>query len=254
MKKLFLGLSLLIGTLLFLSCSNDDGYSLNDYWLATGTFIKTSDYYYVITDEGDKLWPSASNILAKKHDDGDRILMNYTILDETEEGSKYKYYVKINNTSAILTKGLFTFTSATSETTKDSIGHNPITIKDTWITDDYLTVEFDYGGGSGIHFISLVKDETALNTDNDEIILELRHNANNDSYNYLQWGLASFDLSEIQKDEQESVGIFVRAIDKNGTYQYNKVLNYEYGAAASNYKLASKVFSNRKTADEIRLK
>lgn len=254
MKKLLFALPLLLGTILLSSCSDDDGYSLNDYWLTTGTFIETSDYYYVITDEGDKLWPSASNISSSDHDDGDRILVNYTILDAASSDTIYDYYVKVNATSDILTKGLFTFTLETDDAIKDSIGHDPITIKDTWFTDDYLNIEFEYGGGLGIHYISLVKDDEDLTTENGELILELRHNKNDDPYNYVQWGLASFDLTELQEEGMESVNIYIRAIDKNGTYQYNKVLGYEYGPEVAPYMLDTRGFTDDKIQESILIK
>lgn len=244
----------LLSALVLLSCEKDDGYSLNDYWLTTGTFIATSDYFYIITDDGDKLWPSASNINASDHDDGDRVIVNYTILQDAPEDSPYTYYVKVNNTSDILTKNLYTFTAETPEAEKDSIGNDPITIVDTWFTDDYINVEFEYGGGLGIHFVSLVKDESDLTTDDGDIILELKHNDNNDPYNYKQWGIASFDLSELQVAGQESVSIYVRALDKDGNYQYNKVLLYEYGMAIELYNTDSRQLSTNKVFNDIVIK
>lgn len=253
MKKLWIPLSLLLSALILSSCSDDDGYSLNDYWLTTGTFMATDDYFYIVTDEGDNLWPSASNISADKHDDGERILVNYTILQDATDTTQYDYFVKVNGTSTILTKDLFTFTSETTDAVKDSIGNDAITIKDTWFTDNYLNMEFEYGGGYGIHYISLVKDETDLNTGDGEIILELKHNGNDDPYNYVQWGLASFDLSELQVDGEESVDIFVRALDEEGNYKYNKVLTYEYGVEIAPYSMETRGFSEDKIQDNLQI-
>ncbi|WP_282038634.1 NigD-like protein [Saccharicrinis aurantiacus] len=229
MKKLLFALPLLLGLLSLNSCKDDDdGYSLGDYWLTTGTFMDSGSYYYIITDGGDTLWPSASNIPPNKHEEGDRVFVNYTILADGSEDSGYDYMVKINGTSEILTKPVFNFTEETTEETKDSIGHDPITIVDTWFTDKYLNVEFQYGGGIGIHYINLVKDTENLETPEGQIILELTHNKNGDPNNYLQWSVASFDLTELQEPGQESVDIFVRSMGKEGEYTYNKVLTYEY--------------------------
>ncbi len=230
MKSLKITMLLALVGLLTFSCSDDDGYSLGDFWVTTGTVFETDDYFYIETDGGDMLWPSASNVSPGSLDDGMRVLVNYTILGDAGDNPSYDYYVKINGVSELLTKPIFNFDETTSEEVRDSIGNDAVTITDTWFTNDYLNVQFEYGGGPGfIHYINLVKDTEDLETENGEIILELKHNKNNDPYNYLQWGIASFDISELQESGQTSVDIFVRSLNKEGNYQYNKVLTYEYG-------------------------
>ncbi|MBK3519430.1 NigD1/NigD2 family lipoprotein [Carboxylicivirga marina] len=228
MKKFKYGVFLILLGLLIFSCNDDDGYSVGDFWVTTGTIIETGDYFYVVTDGGDALWPSATNVPPSKLEDGMRVLVNYTILGDADDSEIYDYYVKINGTSELLTKPIFNFDETTSEEVKDSIGNDPITILDTWFTDDYLNVEFQYGGGWSIHYVNLVKDTENLTTEEGEIILELKHNKNDDPYNYLQWGIASFDISELKQAGQNSIDLFVRSLDKEGNYQYNKVLAYEY--------------------------
>ncbi len=218
-------------SIFLMSCSDDDDYSLGKYWITTGTVVKTTDYYYITTDGGDNLWPSATNVDPDRLDDGMRVFVNYTILGDAEDGSGYDYFVKVNSLSEILTKPIFNFTEETTEEVKDSIGNDAVTITDTWFTDDYLNIQFEYGGGLGYtHFINLVKDTEDLETEDGAIILELKHNKNGDPYSYLQWSIASFDISELQVDGQTSVDVYVRALDKEGEYQYNLVLTYEYGA------------------------
>lgn len=236
MKLLKNGLIIALLSIIVWSCNNDDDYSLGKYWLTSGTVIKTSDYYYVVTDEGDNLWPAASNINPDYLEDSMRVLVNYTILGDAQEGEIYDYYVKINSVKEILTKPVFNFTDETTQAVKDSIGYDAVAITDTWFTGKYLNVQFEYGGGLGyIHYINLVKDSEDLETDNGEIILELKHNKNGDPLDYLQWGIASFNISELKVDGQTSVDIFVRALDKDGTYQYNKVLTYDYTQEKSQF-------------------
>jgi len=211
------------------SCSDDDGYSMGDVWVTTGTVVKTTDYFYVIIDDGSVLWPSATNVSPDRLDDGMRTYVSYTILGDATDNEQYDYYVKINGMSEILTKPIFNFDATTSQEVKDSIGSDAITISDTWFTNDYLNVQFEYGGGPGyIHFINLVKDTEDLETSNGEIILELKHNKNRDPYNYLQWSIASFDISELKVPGQDKLDVFIRSVDKEGNYQYNKVLTYKY--------------------------
>ncbi len=238
--------------MLFSSCDDDDGYSLDNYAITIGTFMSTGEYYYIETDGGYTLWPSASNISADKHEDGDRIMVNFTILEEGDENDTYDYYVKINSTASILTKAIFNFNEETTQEEKDSIGNDPVTIHDTWFTDDYLNVEFEYGGGYATHFINLVKDSTDLETENGEIILELKHNKNGDPYNYSQWGIVSFDISELKKEGENSVDIFLRSIDSDGQYSYNKVLTYDYSSEESTSQASiGKIIDKSEITDEI---
>lgn len=224
-------------SIFMLSCNDDDDYSLGKYWMTTGTVFKTSDYFYVATDGGDNLWPTATNVNPEHLEDSMRVIVNYTILGDANDSETYDYYVKINSLKEILTKPIFNFTNETTQEVKDSIGNDAVTITDTWFTGDYLNLQFEYGGGLGyVHFINLVKDTEGLETEDGEIILELKHNKNGDPYSYLQWGVVSIDISELKVDGESSVDIYVRAIDKDGEYQYNKVLTYVYSAPESQAK------------------
>ena len=246
LKNVFLAALL---TTFIMSCNDDDDYSLGKYWLTTGTVYKTSDYFYVTTDEGDNLWPAATNINPEHLDDSMRVFVNYTILGDADDSEIYDYYVKINSIKELLTKPIFNFTEETTQEVKDSIGYDAVTITDTWFTGKYLNVQFEYGGGLGYtHFINLVKDTEDLETENGEIILELKHNKNGDPYNYLQWSVASFDISELQVEGQSSVDIFVKALDKQGEYQYNKVLTYDYSLKSAR----ARIFDNDDFISTIR--
>jgi len=238
MKLLKIGFIVAFLSIVLMSCNNDDDdYSLGDFWLTTGTIVKTTDYFYVTTDNGDKLWPAATNVDPNHVEDSMRVFVDYTILGDANDSEAYDYYVKINSIKKILTKPIFNFTEETTEEVKDSIGSNAVTIVDTWFTGNYLNVQFEYGGGLGyIHYINLVKDTEDLETEDGEIILELKHNKNGDPANYLQWSVASFDISELQVEGESSVDIFIRALDKEGEYQYNKVLTYKFGQESTSAK------------------
>ena len=250
MKKFKFGILLALVGILTFSCSNDDGYSLGDFWVTTGTIVKTTDdSFHVVTDGGDALWPSASNVSPGKLEDGMRVLVNYTILGDANDSEVYDYYVKVNGVNELLTKPIFNFDESTSVEVKDSIGNDPVTITDTWFTNEYLNLQFEYGGGPGfVHFINLVKDTEDLETENGEIILELKHNKNGDPYNNLQWGIASIDISELMVDGQNSVDIFVRSLNKEGEYHYNKVLTFEYGVEIEPY---VKAFSDNPISESV---
>ena len=250
MKTLKFNLVVALIGILACSCSDDDGYSSGDVWVATGTVIKTTDYFYIVIDDGNVLYPMVKNISADKLDDGMRTYISYTILESATDNKEYDYYIKINNMSEILTKPLFNFDETTPTEVRDSIGSDAITIKDTWFTNDYLNVYFEYGTGlSYVHYINLVKDTKNLKTEDGEIILELKHNKNNDPHSYLQWGIASFDISELKVKGQKSVNIFIRSIDKEGNYQYNKALTYKYDE--TNLEARARTFSSIEITEMI---
>ena len=224
--KIILFCCFVLGMFICTSCE-DDGYSPGKFWLTTGTITKDTESYYVVTDQEEKLWPSVSNVNSDLLEDGMRVLLNYTILGEGND-SEYDFYVRVNQVSQILTKPVFEFRSDVSSHIIDSIGNDPVTILDTWFTDDYLNVEFEYGGAETVHYINLVYDDENAETENGEIILELKHNANDDRYNYRQWGIASFDVSMFKELNDGSVDFFLRSKGSSGDYYYNKVLTFVY--------------------------
>lgn len=239
--------------ILISSCEKDDGYSLNEMWLTTGTVMKTSDYFYIQTDGDLSLWPSASNVDPVMLEHGLRVIVNYTILGDATDNDTYDYYVKINAVDDILTKPVFTFTNETTDEVIDSIGNDPVFVKSTWFTDDYLSVEFEYGGGGYVvHYINLVYDLENHETGNGEVLLELKHNANNDEYNYKQWGIASFDISELQQEGKDSIDIVLRSLTNDGELEYAQTITYVYDPKPELYK---NIFNlNRLEAPYVKIK
>ena len=64
---------LIITTLAFSSC-NDDGYSLDKFWLEFGTIEKTGDNeYQIVLDKGPVLFPSVSNVPARTLENNTRV-------------------------------------------------------------------------------------------------------------------------------------------------------------------------------------
>ncbi|MBI9064173.1 MAG: NigD-like N-terminal domain-containing protein [Marinilabiliaceae bacterium] len=207
----------------FSSCSDDDGYSLDKFWLSLGTIEGTQDSYTVLTDHGDRLFPSANAVPGFEVEDGMRVWVNYTILGDAT--GEITYYVKINNLSEVLTKGIIELTPENA----DSIGNDALTIDDYSFTNQFLNVAFSYGGGGTIHFINLVTDVDNPTTPDGMPILEVMHNKNGDPYNYLRKGLVSFDLTELEEAGKTEVTFLLRAKGKTGEYEFEQELTYEYG-------------------------
>ncbi len=225
MKRRFLIGLLLVALIAFNGCKNDDdGYSLGKFWVTTATIEKgTINPYIIVTDNGDRLFPSASDVPWFKTRDGQRVWINYTILGDAE--GNIDHFVKVNDLAEILTKGILGLTPANA----DSIGHDPIDIRSYWFTGDFLTIRFVYGGGGTIHFINLVQDVDNPVNENGLPILEFRHNRNNDPYNYRMRGTVSFNLSALKSEDASAVEFVLKAKNFQGEQDFEKVLKFEYG-------------------------
>lgn len=195
--------------------------------VSIATIIKTDDHFYLKTDKGNNLYPEKTSIDPSQLEDSMRVIAYYTLLGEGDGEDFYNYYVNLTGINEILTKPLFTFTSETTEEVKDSIGYDAVRVHSAWFTDQYLNLEFEYpGGGYVVHYINLVMDEENLTTEEGALILELKHNANNDPYYRSIWSLAAFDLTELVNENNEPVEILLRWMDKDEKY-YEKELTFE---------------------------
>jgi len=174
---------------------NNNGYPNNNYHIDIATvknpdstpkfsFVLDNNHLLQITQTVDPTFIPV---------DGQRIIANYTILTVTKVDSTYTRKVQLNNASLVLTKGIFKITPAT----QDSIGHDSITIKDMWIGNDFLNIEFAYPGNNKTHFINLVSDASKVYTDG-KTHLEFRHNGNGDAPVYYSKGIVSFNLKSLQ--------------------------------------------------------
>jgi hypothetical protein len=197
MKKLLL--LFMMGVLISLSgCDmHDDGYSLDDAWVGFGLVHKDSEagVLEIAMDDGEVLFPLANDYSWYGVKNNDRVLVNFTILgNKNTENHDEHYYVKINSIRKILYKGILDITPAK----EDSIGNDPITVKDKWIKGNLLNFELKYYGGSKIHFINLVKQPGEINLDNGPVILEIRHNNRDDTESIPLSAMVTFDLSTLK--------------------------------------------------------
>lgn len=163
--------------------------------------------------------------------DGQRIIANYSILSATKTDSTYTRNVQLNNAALVLTKGIFNITPAT----QDSIGHDSIAIRDMWIGNDFLNIEFAYFGNDKTHYINLVSDASKVYTDG-KIHLEFRHNGNGDSPAYYQRGIVSFNIKSLQTGVSATVlnlAIHVKVPYQSAEKIYD--IPYYFGPATTLY-------------------
>jgi len=231
MKTLYLILIIGSLSLFFSGCNNDDDdYSLGDFWITIGNIEGDKDNFVVVTDGGERLFPSANAVPGYPLEDGDRLWVNYTIIGDGEENSDIDHYVKINYFEDILTKDIFILTPENA----DSIGHDPIWVnkpeEDIWIANDYLNIFFIYEGAPWIvHYINVVSDVDNPATPEGVPILELRHNKNDDPYSEPPLtGFVSISLKSLQEANKDSVKFILRAMGRNGDYSLDKEFMYVY--------------------------
>jgi len=205
---------------------DDDGYSLDDFWVGFGIihFNGDSDTSFTVEmDNGAVLIP-VTHYRAWDLDNNDRVLINYTILGDKEvTGEEEEYYVDVNSIKEVLYKGIFDITPAK----EDSIGNDPIYVDDVWKTRNMLTFQLGYYGNVKTHFINLVKQPGEITADDQPVQLELRHNENDDERVYSMTAFVTFDLSAIKIAGQDSVSYVVKGKKYSGeSFSFNGVYRY----------------------------
>lgn len=202
-----IGIALL--TLVLPSCSDDKSYSLGDMWVAVATVVPQNERdFYLRLDDGDKLWPAATNYPGYKPKPNQRAFVNFTILADAEHGNLagFDNYIKINAIHDILTKPI-----APNEGAKnDSIyGTDPVNIaKDNiWIGDGFLNIFFEANwGGQKAHFLNLIQPDI----DNEPYTVEFRHNAFDDPQNVRSGGRVAFHLGYLPDTNGQTVDLKIR--------------------------------------------
>jgi hypothetical protein len=226
-KKLFF-LILAISFLgLFSGCElDDDEYSLGNFWVEFGMVNKdASESLFTITlDDGEVLYPTVNPCLVDDVFNNERVLVNFTILGNKQNPEhKEQYYVKINSLRKILYKGIFEITPEK----EDSIGNDPIRVDDHWIKNDVLNFKLKFYGGSKTHYLNLVRQPGAIDVTNGPVLLELRHNDNDDSAGLPFVDFVSFDLSSLKIPGRTSTPFKITAKGYNGaTYEYTGEYKY----------------------------
>lgn len=227
MKKLLI--LCMVGSFLslFSGCElDDDGYSLDDAWIGFGLINKEADSqsFTIEMDDGEVLYPVTNSGYWNDFEDNDRVLTNFTILGNKENPDHNEYYyVKINSMRKILYKGILDITPAI----EDSIGNDPIEVEDKWIKKNMLNFELKYRGGAKIHFINLVKQPGAVSNDIGPVLLELRHNTNDDDENFPLSAIVTFDLSSLKIEGKTSTQFKITAKGFDGDdFEYTGVYNY----------------------------
>ncbi len=236
MKKQVLTILFLSFIFAFTGCSDDDGYSLGDIWVGFGMIEQINSdpvEYRIHMDNGRILIPTVSgyqlpwyyqgtNDPGSRLKTGDRVLLNYTILGDNagDDVEADRFYIKVNSVKKVLLKDILDIT----EEINDSIGNDPIIVKNAWMTDSLMNFEIKYWGRYETHFINLVKEPGDLEQ---PVELELRHNANGDQRDIPYAAFVSFRLNEIEIAGADSVQFVISCTDYEGKpFEYKGVYHY----------------------------
>lgn len=212
MKKRILLLIAAAMTASLVGCHDDDGYSIDDFWIGMGTATKLSaesQPFYIQFDNGDKDWIAATNLPHYNPKDGQRIIANYTILSDKMSG--YDHAIKLNNVYEVLTKPVITETTANS----DSIGKDKILIRSAWIASDYLNIKFEFLGNSKRHMVNLVTNETFGSTP-ELAKIQFRQNGYGDEERYRMQGIVSFNIASLKVAGVQTRNIELKYTDLDG--------------------------------------
>ncbi|OUO55465.1 hypothetical protein B5F77_01010 [Parabacteroides sp. An277] len=204
--------------LAFTSCSDEDGYDLGNFTVEVLTVVPEGNTYYLLRDNGETLWPFASNEMdyVPSHT---RASVNYTLLSDSIPG--FSHGIKVNWIENILTKNIARYEGAAN----DSIyGTDPVQIEAIGIGGGYLNVCFgaNFGNRGIAHYINLVP---VAEKDSLPYVLEFRHNAYDDDALYSARGLVAFDLASLPDTGGEDVTLTVRVHTFEGEKEYTLPYN-----------------------------
>lgn len=199
------------------ACQDDDDYSLDKFAIEIMTVVPDGSTYYLRRDNGEKLWPFATNCPGYNFSKT-RAQVNYTMLSDSIPG--FSHGIKINWIENILTKNISPYRGAEN----DSIyGTDPVKIIAMNIGDGYLNIRFAANFGNTVvkHLISLIQDQEV----NTPYALELRHQAYGDNALYAAEGLVAFDLSSLLNTGGQTVELTIKVNTFEGEKSYKLAYN-----------------------------
>ncbi len=207
------------------ACSKSDGYSLGEFRISVATVIPEGDMNFsLLLDNGDKLLPASANFIYNPIKD-QRVIVNYTLLSGKVSG--YDHYIRVNDIMNVLTKPVIELT----EENADSIGNDPVKVKDFWIGNNFLNASFAFNyGGLKPHAINVVQNTMKADGEGDVLQLEFRHNSYESESKILYDGFACFDLKPFREEGKDSIriNIKVKEWDKEGATEREYKLTYRY--------------------------
>jgi len=111
--------------------------------------------------------------------------------------------------------------------TEDSIGNDPVIIKNMWVTDNFLNFELSFWGNNKTHMVNLVKQPGEITSEDLPVELEIRHNKFDDEELFRYSAYVSFDMSPLKIAGTDSVTFKVSGKNYDSvTYTHDGVYKY----------------------------
>jgi hypothetical protein len=226
--KIFFPVIFVIGFLLT-ACIDDYGrHNYYNYDFATSFGLvqtRAADSSFVINlDHGSILTPAVASLPGFTPQDSERVWVRFNTVSKTQiTDTTFNYVGKIYDIQNILFKNIVNI----SQVSADSVGHDPITVRNVWISPkNILNFDLRYFTNGSVHYINLVDNGTGNGIGN-PFVLELRHNARGDVPNFAAYGYVSFKLNYLRVSGKNPVSFIIRYTDYNGnqidiprTYSY----------------------------------
>ena len=177
-------------------------YGLDKYYVE----IVTAQSEGVFLSDNGKLIIATSTKNKKSYASGDRVLLNYTLLETSASGD---YNVRVNG-SAKIPLGKITLTD---EATINSSLKEPVLLESIWSGSHFLNMQFYINYKSASHKIGLLVDSTRLG--DDTIRMYLFHDTNNDPLGYPTHTYLSFNLKDFLHEQWKARPVSVQINTSN---------------------------------------
>lgn len=161
-------------------------YGLDEYYVEIVTFQSNGLF---LSDKGKNI--IAHNENRKNYTSGDRILINYTLLEINASGD---YNVRINGSAKIPQAKI----TLTSEDNINKSSREPVLLESVWLGSHYLNMQFYINYKSVTHKIALLADPTGVNSDT--LRMYFVHDTVDDPPGYPSHSYLSFDLKDVLGD------------------------------------------------------
>lgn len=198
--------------LLFLfSCEdNSYDYGLDRYYEEIVTALGNQAFQQ---DSGERLYNMNSS-LASSYKEGDRVYLNYTLLDDATPG--YDRTVRANRSFAVSTGKI----SRSDRETIASTHVDSILFESMWIGSHYVNLQFYMDYHSQPHTISMLADSLSVAAGLPQ--LYFIHNNGDDPPGSRRQVILSFDLKELLGDPEANTPLSIHVVSSNyGDKQYN---------------------------------
>lgn len=213
----------LLAAVSFTACKlDDDGDDINNignFWMgyADVQLIENSENFNLILDDG-----SVMEVRLMIFDfpegyvlrDGMRVIANFSKIDESVVDGEIHWLVRLNGLKEVLSKKPV----YSQDLSEEEVGEDSLEIRKMWLSGKYLNTSFRlyYRDAEIKHFINLWVNEDHPKADENNVYVELRHNAYGDAEINDAYGRASFDISELIPEGKSSVTVHVSYTDYSG--------------------------------------